>query len=147
MEENKDIFDRLFSHMPFTKQHRQSLLYVLFGSLTTVVNLAVFWFFTHVVVLDALIANCISWFFAVMFSFLTSRKWVFRWGSFDGFLHQMITFYLGRLVTLGIEEGLLLVFVSILGKDAIVIKLLSMLVVLVLNYFISRYVVFKQKEK
>jgi putative flippase GtrA len=57
----------------------------------------------------------------------------------------MATFASGRLVTLAIEELILLVFITILHFNSIVVKIVAQVVVIVLNYVISKLVVFRKK--
>ena len=120
--EPRDIFDRLMAlpllrlFEPFYKKHKEALLYLFFGGLTTVISIAAFWLFRRPFGLNELIANVISWVIAVLFAFFTNRTWVFRapTRSAGEFLRQMGSFFGGRVVTLLIEEALLAVF-SLLG--------------------------------
>jgi putative flippase GtrA len=57
----------------------------------------------------------------------------------------MATFASGRLVTLAIEELILLVFITILHFNSIIVKIVAQVVVIVLNYVISKLVVFRKK--
>ena len=60
------------------------------------------------------------------------------------FFKEMASFFAGRLVTLGIEELLLLVFVTMLSFNSVLVKTLGQIVVLVLNYLISKFLVFSK---
>lgn len=152
MEEKKDIFDRIFSIKPFSifqpiyLKYKEQLLYLFFGVLTTVVSIAVFSLFTIVIPCDELFANLISWIVAVMFAFLTNRTWVFQSDSKQSFFKQMQSFYLGRVATLGVEELILLVFVKVLSLNAMLVKIVAQVVVILLNYIISKLFVFKKGE-
>lgn len=150
MEQKPDIFDRIFSlrilgfAQPLYKKYKEQLLYLFFGALTTIVSIGSFALFTEVIPCDELVANVISWFLAVLFAFLTNRTWVFQGASEEGFFRQMLSFYLGRVTTLLIEEALLLIFVKWLLWDAMLIKIAAQVVVLVLNYIISKLFIFKK---
>ena len=150
MEEKKDMFDRLFSirplrtFQPVYQKYKEQLLYVFFGGLTTVISIAVFSLFTLVIPCDELIANLISWIVAVLFAFLTNRTWVFQTDAKQSFAKQMVSFYLGRVATLGMEELILLIFVKILSMNAVPVKIGAQIVVLVLNYVISKLIVFRK---
>ncbi len=152
MEQKKDIFDRIFSIKPFSffqpiyLKYKEQLLYLFFGVLTTVVSIAVFSLFTIVIPCDELFANLISWIVAVMFAFLTNRTWVFQSDSKQSFFKQMQSFYLGRVATLGVEELILLVFVKVLSLNAMLVKIVAQVVVILLNYIISKLFVFKKGE-
>ena len=130
------------------RKYREILLYCVFGFLTTVVSMAVFALCVRGLRMDALVANVISWICAVLFAFFTNRKWVFD-GDSDAAKSlpaQLLSFFGGRLFTLGVEEAILAVFVTWLKLDSLAVKLAAQIVVIVLNYFISKFWVLR-KEK
>ena len=149
-----DIFDRIMSARllrplkPLYNRYKEILLYVFFGALTTLVSLATFYFFANVLNVHELISNAVSWIFAVTFAYVTNRTWVFedKAHTRSGVIREASAFYGGRLATLGFEELVILVFVTILGFNDMLIKVLASVGVLVLNYVISKLIVFK-KEK
>lgn len=128
------------------RKYRQVILYCVFGFLTSLISVTVYTLCSRVLSLNALIANAISWVAAVLFAFFTNRKWVFDgdeatmslWG-------QMASFFGGRLFTLAVEELILLVFVTLLHLDDVIVKIVAQVVVIVLNYFISKLWVFRKK--
>ena len=147
-----DIFDRMMSLavfrplFPFYKHHKEKLLYVFFGGLTTVVSLVTFWLVNRVMMQNEHVANLVSWLLAVLFAFLTNRTWVFasKTKGAAAFFRQTAEFYGGRLATLGIEELLLLVFITWLQFDSMAVKIAAQIVVLILNYVISKLFVFRK---
>ena len=147
----RDIFDRLMALPllrvlePFYRKHKEALLYLFFGGLTTVVSIAIFALFNTVLGVNELLANIISWILAVAFAFFTNRIWVFSAPS-EGkgsFLKQMLSFFGGRLFTLAVEEAGLFVFVSRLRFPGIAVKTAAQVLVIVLNYVISKWIVFR----
>ncbi len=148
-----DVFDRLMSiricapFLPFYKRHKEKLLYVFFGGLTTVVSLGTFWFVDRVMAQNEHVANLVSWILAVLFAFVTNRIWVFnaKTKGIAAFLQQALGFYAGRLTTLGIEEVLLLIFITWLQFDSMLVKIAAQIVVLILNYVISKLFIFRKK--
>ena len=89
-----------------------------------------------------------SWIITVMFAFLTNRVWVFQspTDSVQAFIKQMFVFYSGRVITLVVEEAILLVFITWLGFNSMLIKVIAQVIVIVLNYVISKLVVFKERS-
>ena len=59
---------------------------------------------------------------------------------------QMIRFYVGRLFTLGVEESILALFVTALHMNSIVVKVVAQVIVIVLNYIISKLLIFTRKN-
>lgn len=128
------------------KKYREALLYLLFGTGTTVINLAVYWVLNSPLKVNELIANVIAWVAAVFFAFVTNRNMVFHAGH-GSFFKQMIIFYLGRVITLALEEAALLVFITGLHLNSMVVKLTAQVVVIALNFVISKLIIFKKKEE
>ncbi len=148
-----DVFDRLFAVrllrplQPFWKRHREVLLYLFFGGLTTVISIGSFWVCNSLLSLNEHLANTISWVLAVLFAFLTNRVWVFRAPAKGAaFWRQMIGFYGGRLATFLAEELVILVFVTWIGFPGLAVKIAAQIMVLILNYVVSKVFVFRNKK-
>lgn len=96
--------------------------------------------------INELVANVLSWIITVLFAFLTNRVWVFQspTNEVSEFVKQMFAFYSGRVITLIIEEVILLVFITWLGFNSMVIKVIAQVIVILLNYVISKLVIFKK---
>ena len=146
----EDIFDRLM-HLPvlrifepFYKKHKEVLLYLLFGGLTTLVSIATFALFIALGI-NELIANVLSWILAVLFAYVTNRTWVFSSDADTkaAVIKEMASFFGGRLATLLVEEAILAVFITWLGFPAMWVKVAAQIVVIVLNYIVSKFFVFK----
>ena len=150
----KDIFDKLMElpilriFNPFYKKYKELLLYLFFGGLSFIVSIATYALFNVGMNINELIANVLSWSITVMFAFLTNRVWVFQ-STTNGvaeFVKQMLVFYSGRVITLVVEEVILLVFITWLGFNSMLIKVIAQVIVILLNYVISKLVVFRKKE-
>ena len=145
----RDIFDKIMSLpglrllYPFYAKHKQVLLYLFFGGCTTLISIGSFALADMVV--NELVANIISWILAVTVAYLTNRVWVFdSEAKGRGVAKEAVAFYAGRLTTLGIEELLLFVFVTWLGCNGLLIKTIAQIVVLVGNYLLSKFLIFKK---
>lgn len=148
----QDIFDKIM-HLPglrllepFYKAHKEILMYLLFGGLAFLINVFLFMGIEKVFRIDALINNIICWIVCVLFQFFTNRIWVFdgHVHTVAAFLKQAFSFFSGRVFTLVVEEIILAVFITWLAFDSMVVKLIAQVVVIVLNYIISKLVVFKR---
>ena len=149
---SRDIFDRIMSLpglkklYPAYAKHKEILLYVFFGGVATVVSIGTFYLFDRVLGINELIANVLSWVITVGVAYLTNRTWVFCSDARGrALLTELLGFYSGRLVTLGLEEGMLFVFVTLLSLNSMAVKLAAQIVVLVGNYVISKWLIFKKK--
>ncbi len=123
---------------------REMLLYLVFGGLTFGVSMGSFLLFNLILGMHELTANIISWIAAVLFAFLTNRLWVFdvSTGSCMEFVKQMFSFFAGRFTTLAIEEVILFIFVTILEFHSLFVKIPAQVIVIIINYVISKRFVF-----
>lgn len=145
-------------------KYKELIVYVIFGGLTTVVNLASFY------MLEALfgngensylINNAIAWFIAVIFAYVTNKLFVFESRSWDMKIvgKEVVEFFGARVFSFLIEEAGLWLFVDILdfGKlsykilgfnitGGLIAKLILAVIVVILNYFFSKFVIFKKKN-
>ena len=90
------------------------------------------------------IANIISWICSVTFAYFTNRIYVFKTKEKISF-KEGINFYLSRVSTLLLDMLMMYIFVSVMKFDDKVIKLIVQIIVIVLNYVLSKFIVFKKK--
>ena len=128
--------------MPFIAE---KLSYLVFGALTTAVSLVVFWIANSVFDMDYRLATLVSWVIAVAFAFITNKLFVFRSKSFASgvLVKELLSFVTARLLSLLFDFSWMIFAVEILQLNEFLAKVLSNLVVIVLNYFFSKMFVFK----
>ena len=136
-------------------KYKEVINYLIFGVLTTIVSLVVkylllFTIFDASNALELQVAVIISWIAACLFAYITNRIWVFESKSKE-IVKEMITFFVARLSTLGLEMLIMFIFVTALGLNSdiwvIVWTLVSQVLVIVGNYILSKLIVFKNKKK
>lgn len=123
------------------------LVYLVFGVLTTVVNYIVYLPCYNVLGLSSSVSNLIAWAAAVVFAYLTNKPFVFRshdWSA-KTVIPELTKFIGTRLGSGGLETVILLVFVDLLGMNGNVWKLVTSVLVVVLNYIGSKLLVFRKK--
>lgn len=130
-------------------KYEEIISYLIVGGLTTVVSLATYYLLVYTILnpkeaVELQIANIISWIASVTFAYFTNRKYVFKTKDKISF-KEVINFYLSRVSTLLLDMLMMYVFVSVLKFDDKVIKLIVQVIVIVLNYILSKFIVFKKK--
>ena len=135
---------RIFN--PFYKKNKEILLYLFFGGLTFLVSIISYAFLNIQIGWNALIANIGSWILAVSFAYVTNRVWVFDSNAETtaDFIKEITSFIGGRVATLVIEELILFIFITNLGMNSMLVKIVAQVIVIVLNYVISKLIVFKK---
>jgi putative flippase GtrA len=123
------------------------LAYLVFGVLTTVVNYLVYLPLYNWVSLSATASNAIAWVFAVAFAFLTNKPFVFK--SHDWSMKTVVPElgkFLGCRVGSGlVETGIIFLTVDLLRFDGNVMKLMTSVLVIIVNYVGSKLLVFTKK--
>lgn len=129
------------------KKYWDVLTYLIFGVLTTVVNYAVYLPVYNLLGLSASVSNCIAWVVAVAFAFLTNKPFVFKshnWSK-QTVIPELTKFISCRIASGAAETVILLVSVDILHWNGNIWKLVTQVLVVVLNYFGSKLLVFRKK--
>ena len=137
------------------KKYKSIILYIIFGGMTTVVDWSVS-FTLYYLWGDAIEAtpwlihgaNVIAWVAAVAFAYVTNRIWVFeskRRGLIP-IVGEIAAFAGGRVFTLLLQEVLMAVFFTWLGFNEYIVKIVAAVLVVILNYFISKIFVFRKKN-
>ena len=126
------------------RKHWDILSYLFFGGLTTLVNYLVYLPFYNWFGISATVSNAIAWVFAVAFAFLTNKPFVFK--SHDWSIKVVLpelTKFLGCRIGSGVlETAILFLTVDMLGWTGNVLKLITSIWVVILNYFGSKLLVF-----
>ncbi len=123
------------------------IIYLVFGVLTTVVNYLVYLPCYNLLGINASFSNLIAWVVAVIFAFLTNKPFVFRshdWSA-NVVVPELIKFVGTRIGSGGLETGILFLAVDLLGMNGNVWKLLTSVLVVILNYIGSKLLVFRKK--
>jgi len=126
---------------------KEGIRYLFFGGCTTVFSTAIFWACTSVLSVPYLWANVISWVLAVVIAFLVNKLFVFNSTSWDArVFREAGLFFLSRLFTLVLGEGVLYAGVEWLLLHELLAKILSQFVEITANYILSKIVVFVRKK-
>ena len=156
------------------KKHREIITYIFFGVITTLVSWCVY--FSILLVAEhigeispsetrfnavRLAAQILQWVAGVLVAFFTNKKWVFNASGTTKkeTTSELVKFSFSRLGTLGLDTlltfgtvwllntlnyvpfKLILTFTADLWS-----KIVASVVVIITNYIISKYIVFKKKK-
>ena len=128
-------------------RYRELILYVFFGGMTTLVDWTIS-FVLYAVDCNVHVANVLAWCGAVLFAFVTNRTLVFesRAKGVGAIVRELCVFSGGRVLTLLLQEGVVFLFFDLLSWNKYAVKILAAVLVIVLNYFISKCLVFRKKK-
>lgn len=123
-------------------KYKEIIMYLVFGVLTTVVNIVVYFFSAELLHINYLISNALAWFLSVLFAYITNRKYVFESNS-QNILKEAVSFFSSRLATGILDMVLMWLFVYFNVVNDVIAKVIVNVIVVVLNYVLSKLVVFK----
>lgn len=130
-------------------KYKEIINYLIFGVLTTIVSFVVYIIFAKGLKFDEIISNIISWIISVLFAYITNKIFVFesKNTSKKETLKELSKFYMARIVSgiLG-DIGLFVLMVKVFEINDIFSKLFTQIIVIILNYIFSKWLVFRKKH-
>ncbi len=130
------------------KKYEEIINYLIVGGLTTVIGIGTYYLFVNTFLnatnaIELQIANILSWICAVAFAYFTNRIFVFKSKS-KKYLKEVTTFVVSRIATLLSDMLIMFLLVTIITTDDLIAKIISQIIVIVLNYIFSKIFVFKK---
>ncbi|MCR5483993.1 MAG: GtrA family protein [Clostridiales bacterium] len=164
--ENIKLYKYLSEHKLFGKIfNREMISYLFFGVTTTIIAVVSFWVYDKLMGIAGwmgivhffkpgkdyayLDANVLSWITAVIYAYITNKKYVFHSEVTEkkDVMREFFSFIGARLLTLLIDEGLMLLFVSVMSMNHMIAKLIVQVVIVILNYVFSKLFVFRKPKE
>ena len=129
------------------EKYRGLILYAVFGALTTAINIAAYALCYRVLKLPNVPSNVVAWVLAVLFAFVTNKLYVFESKSLERgtVLRELVSFVGARLATGLLDLAVMFVGVDLLHGPDLVFKVGSNVIVIILNYVLSKLIVFRKK--
>lgn len=130
------------------KKYKSLILYGVFGILTTLINIFTYWLVAKVCHFGVVISTCIAWLVAVIFAFITNKIWVFesKTSKFHDVLREVVSFFTCRILTGVLDLLIMFIFVDKLRFNDMIVKTISNIVVIILNYIASKLIIFNNKR-
>lgn len=128
-------------------KYKELIIYIIVGIITTLVNFTVYYVSTRIFNLSPYISNIIAWMIAVTFAFITNKLVVFKSmnKNTQTILKEGISFISMRLISLGFDMATMYIIISIMHWNDLIGKIISQVIVVILNYIFSKLYIFKSK--
>ena len=131
-------------------KYKEIINYLVFGGLATVVNFVTYFIVARLIGIDEVLSSGISWFFSVLFAYITNKLFVFE-SKTDGIkavLIEMSSFFLARIVS-GIlcDVGTFALMVKVFNINDLFAKVVTQVMVVIVNYVFSKLIIFRKKNK
>ena len=123
---------------------REAGLYLVFGALTTLVNLFSFFALHSAAGAPVVPANAAAWLISALFAYFTNSRWVFRSPRFS--LKGAASFCAARAFTGAAETLAVWITIDMLKLNEAAMKLAASVAVVILNYLLSKAIIFKKRK-
>lgn len=130
------------------KKYRSVILYLVFGVLTTIVNIVTYYLLDVNGLFNTVINTSIAWVIAVIFAYVTNKIWVFesKVKGFEANIKEMMSFFACRIATGVMDVVIMYGFVDLMHCNDMIVKIASNVLVVILNYVGSKLFVFKKND-
>jgi len=126
---------------------REVIVYIIFGVLTTIAGFGLYALFLHIG-FNVAVSNTLSTFLAILFAYVTNKIWVFNARDYRirTLTGEFFKFLSSRFVTYVIDTVLLVLLADVFGVNPLIAKAMTSVIVVILNYLISKKLVFKNTK-
>lgn len=129
-------------------KYKEIANYLIFGVLSTVVNFVTYYITARMIGIDEVISSGISWFCSVLFAYITNKIFVFESEThgIKEFIKEIISFFLARIVSGALcDVGTFALMVKVLNINDIIAKIVTQVMVVIVNYIFSKLIIFRKK--
>ena len=119
------------------------LKYLIFGVLTTIISLGSFWILIKMSNLNENICNFLSIVIGILSAYVLNREYVFE-SKEENILKEFSKFVMARIASSIFDMVTFFIFATCLSLNEMVVKVIISIVVVILNYFLSKILVFKK---
>lgn len=130
-------------------KYKEIINYIFFGGLAFLVNFVSYFIFARLIGIEEVASSAISWVLAVLFAYITNKLFVFesKQETKKDTIKEMISFFLARILS-GIlcDIGTFALMVKVFGINDIFSKVVTQIMVVIMNYVLSKLVVFRKKD-
>ena len=131
------------------KKYREQVAYVFFGGLTTLVNIVVYYVANTVMHMATVPATAVAQVLAVLFAYVTNKKYVFQSKTHGAqeLLREMGSLFACRAVSFVLDIGIMWLSVDILAWPNMLMKIISNVIIIVVNYVASKLLIFNKGKE
>ena len=127
-------------------KYNELIMYGIFGVLTTLINLLIFYVLDRLGV-NVYLNNSIAWIISVLFAFITNKLYVFnsKDTSYKIIAKEGIAFFLARIFSYFVDMFTIFMIFQVMGINKMIAKIISNVIVIIINYLLSKIIIFKKK--
>jgi len=127
---------------------KEVILYLVFGVLTTLVYFIVYTVCTRLISIDIFTSSVIAWILSVTFAYITNKAYVFESKELSQkmLIREISAFFIARVFSLAVDLSIMYIGVNLLFMFDMYVKLISQVFVVIMNYLLSKFLIFKKED-
>lgn len=130
-------------------KYKEIFDYLFFGGLVTIVNFISYYIPANIIGVDKIVSNLIAFIISVIFAYVVNKEYVFetKWEGIQNIFKEFSSFVISRIGTGLLCDILIFAFmINILNINDVISKIFTQILVVILNYIVGKWFVFKQKK-
>ena len=130
-------------------KYKEIFDYLFFGGLVTIVNFISYYIPANIIGVDKIVSNLIAFIISVIFAYVVNKEYVFetKWEGIQNVFKEFSSFVISRIGTGLLCDILIFAFmINILNINNVISKIFTQILVVILNYIVGKWFVFKQKK-
>ncbi len=139
MEKIKELYNK----------YKEILMYLIFGVLTTVVNIVSYFLLARILHIDTVVSTVIALILSILFAYITNKIFVFesKTNTAKELLKEIISFFGCRAFTGILDVAFMYITVEVFNLNDMIMKIISNIVVIIVNYIFSKLIIFKKDKR
>ena len=139
MEKIKELYNK----------YKEILMYLIFGVLTTVVNIVSYFLLARILHIDTVVSTVIALILSILFAYITNKIFVFesKTNTAQELLKEIISFFGCRAFTGILDVAFMYITVEVFNLNDMIMKIISNIVVIIVNYIFSKLIIFKKDKR
>lgn len=139
MEKIKELYNK----------YKEILMYLIFGVLTTVVNIVSYFLLARILHIDTVVSTVIALILSILFAYITNKIFVFesKTNTAKELLKEIISFFGCRAFTGILDVAFMYITVDVFDLNDMIMKIISNIVVIIVNYIFSKLIIFKKDKR
>ncbi len=124
-------------------------MYLIFGVLTTVVNIVSYFLLARILHIDTVVSTVIALILSILFAYITNKIFVFesKTNTAKELLKEIISFFGCRAFTGILDVAFMYITVEVFNLNDMIMKIISNIVVIIVNYIFSKLIIFKKTKE
>lgn len=130
-------------------KYKEIFDYLFFGGLVTIINFISYYIPANIIGVDKIVSNLIAFIISVIFAYVVNKEYVFetKWEGIQNIFKEFSSFVISRIGTGLLCDILIFAFmINILNINDVISKIFTQILVVILNYIVGKWFVFKQKK-